>query len=82
MKSREIGENCIMRNLYPSPSIFKMIKSMRMRWAGHVARMGPKKNAYRMLVGKPEEKRPLHRARHSWTILKWISDSMGWHRLD
>jgi hypothetical protein len=39
-----------------------MIKSRRMRWAGHVARMGEKRNAYRILVGKPEGKRP----RHSW----------------
>jgi hypothetical protein len=42
-----------------------MIKSRRMRWAGYVARMGDK-NAYRMLVGKPEGKRPLGRARRRW----------------
>jgi hypothetical protein len=46
-------------NLYSSPSIIKMIKSRRMWWAGHVARMGEKSNAYRILVGKPEGKRPL-----------------------
>jgi hypothetical protein len=44
-----------------------MIKSRRMRWAGHVSRMGEKRNAYRILVGKPEGKRPLGRP-----ILKWI----------
>jgi hypothetical protein len=50
-----------------------MIKSRRMRWAGHVARMGEKRNAYRIVVGKPEGKRPLGRKRHrGWTILKWI----------
>jgi hypothetical protein len=40
-----------------------MIKTRRMRWAGHVARMGEKRNAYKILVGKPEEKRPLGRPR-------------------
>jgi hypothetical protein len=44
-------------NLYYSPSIIRIIKSRRMRWAGHVARMGKKMNVYRLLVGKPEEKR-------------------------
>jgi hypothetical protein len=43
--------------LYSSPSIIRMIKSSRMRWAGHVARMGEKRNAYRILVGKPEGRR-------------------------
>jgi hypothetical protein len=43
-----------------------MIKSRRMRWAGYVARMGDKRNAYRILVGKPEGKRPLRRPRRRW----------------
>jgi hypothetical protein len=43
-----------------------MIKSRRMRWAGHVARMGEKRNAYRILVGKPEGRRPLGRPRRRW----------------
>jgi hypothetical protein len=43
-----------------------MIKSRRMRWAGHVVRMGEKRNAYRILVGKPEGKRPLGRPRRKW----------------
>jgi hypothetical protein len=43
-----------------------MIKSRRMRWAGHVARMGAKKTAYRILVGKPEGERPLGRPRRRW----------------
>jgi hypothetical protein len=42
-------------NLYSSPSIIRVIKPRRMRWVGHVARMGEKRNAYRILVGKPEE---------------------------
>jgi hypothetical protein len=45
-----------LRDLYPSPSVIRIIKSRRMRWAGHVARMGEKRNAYRLLVGKPEGK--------------------------
>jgi hypothetical protein len=43
-----------LRNLYSSPSIIRIIKPRRMRWAGHVAGMGEKRNAYRLLVGKPE----------------------------
>jgi hypothetical protein len=43
-----------------------MIKSRRMRWAGHVERMGEKRIAYRILVGKPEGKRPLGRPKHGW----------------
>jgi hypothetical protein len=45
--------------LYSSPNIIRQIKSRRMRWAGHVARMGEKRKMYRVLVGKPEGKRPL-----------------------
>jgi hypothetical protein len=55
-----------LHNLYSSPSIIRMIKSRRMKWAGHVARMGEKRNAYRILVGKPEEKGPLIRPRRRW----------------
>jgi hypothetical protein len=53
-----------LRDLYSSPSINRIIKSRRMRWAGHVARMGEERNAYRLLVGKPEGKRPLGRPKH------------------
>jgi hypothetical protein len=55
-----------LHNLYTSPSIFRIIKSRRMRWAGHVARMGEKRNVYRLLVGKPEGKKPLERPRRRW----------------
>jgi hypothetical protein len=47
-------------------SIIRIIKSRRMRWAGHVARMGENRNAYRLLVGKTEGKRPLERPRRRW----------------
>jgi len=50
-------------DLYSSPNIVRVIKSRRMRWVGHVARMGEDRGMYRVLVGKPERKRPLGRAR-------------------
>jgi hypothetical protein len=53
-------------NFYSSPSIIRMMKSRRMRWAGHVGRMRDKRDAYRILVGKPEIKRPLGRPRPRW----------------
>jgi hypothetical protein len=53
-------------NLYSSPSIIRMIKSRRMKSTGHVARMGEKRNAYRILVGKPKGKRPLGRPKRMW----------------
>jgi hypothetical protein len=53
MKRQEVGENCIMRSFITC--IIRIIKSRRMRWAGHVARTGEKRNAYRILVGKPED---------------------------
>jgi hypothetical protein len=55
-----------LHNLYSSPSIIRIINSGRMRWAGHVARMGEKRNLYRLLVGKPEGKRPLGKPRRRW----------------
>jgi hypothetical protein len=54
-----------LHNLYSSPSIIRMIKSKRMIWAGHVARM-EERNTYRILVGKPIGKRPLGRPRRRW----------------
>jgi hypothetical protein len=52
-----------LRDLYSSPSVMRFIKSRRMRWAGHVARMRENRMEYRLLVGKPEGKRPLGRPR-------------------
>jgi hypothetical protein len=54
-----------LHDLYSSPSISRIIKSKKMRWAGHVARMG-ETNSYRLLLGKPVGKRPLGRPRHRW----------------
>jgi hypothetical protein len=66
-------------SLYSSPSIIRMIKSRRMRWAGHVTRMGEKRNAYRILVGKPEGKRPLGRLRRRWEdSIKMNLREIGW----
>jgi hypothetical protein len=55
-----------LHNLYSSPDIIRQIKSRRMRWVGHVARIGEVRNVYRVLVGKPEGKRPLGRPRRRW----------------
>jgi hypothetical protein len=66
-----------LRDLYSSPSIIRIIKSRRMRWAGHVAQMEEKRNAYRLLVGKPEGKRPLRRPRPRW-LGGWIILALLW----
>jgi len=55
-----------LNDLYSSPNIFQLIKPRRMRWAGHVARMGERRGVYRVLVGKHEGKRPLGRPRRRW----------------
>jgi len=55
-----------MNDLSSSPNIVRVIKSRRMRWAGHVARMGEGRSLYRVLVGKPERKSPLRRSRRRW----------------
>jgi hypothetical protein len=53
-----------LHSLYSSPNIVRVIKSRRMRWAGHVAHMGEGRGVYRVLVGRPEGERPLGRPRH------------------
>ena len=55
-----------LNDLYSSPNIVRVIKSRIMRWAGHVARMGEEKGEYRVLLGKPEGKRPLGKPRRRW----------------
>jgi len=58
--------NEALNDLYCSPNIVRVIKLRRMGWAGHVARMVEERGAYRVLVGKPEGKRPLGRPRRRW----------------
>ena len=58
--------NVQLNDLYCSPNILRVIKSRRMRWAVHVVSMGEERGAYRVLVGKPEGKRPLGRPRRRW----------------
>ena len=60
------SHNAELHTLYSSPNIIRSLKSRRLRWAGHVARMEQSRNAYRVLVGKPEGKRPLRRSRCRW----------------
>jgi len=55
-----------LNDLYTLPNIVRVIKSRRMRWAGHVARMGEGRGVYRVLVGKPEGKSPMGRPRRRW----------------
>jgi hypothetical protein len=55
-----------LNDLYSLPNIVWVVKLRRMRWAGHVAHMGEDRGVYRVLVGKPEGKRPLGRPRHRW----------------
>jgi hypothetical protein len=55
-----------LHNLYSSPSIIRIVKSRKMGWAGNVARVDANRNAYRILVGKPEGKRQLGRNRRRW----------------
>jgi hypothetical protein len=77
-----------LHNLYSSPNIISMMKSRKMRWAGLVARMGAKRNAYKILVGKPEGKRPAGRPRRRFVDSvkvhlrerRW--DGMDWIGLD
>jgi hypothetical protein len=72
-----------LNDLYSSPSIIRIIKSRRMRWAGHVARIGETRNAYRLLVGNPEEKRPLGTARHRWMDnIRMDLGEVGWGDVD
>jgi hypothetical protein len=65
--------------LYSSPDIVRQITSRRMRWAGHVARMGEGRNVYRVLEGKPEEKSPLERLGRRWEDgIKMDLREIGW----
>jgi hypothetical protein len=70
--------------LYSSPNIIRQSKSRRMRWAGHVVRMGEKRKVYKALVEKPEEKRPLGKPRHRWENgIRVELTEIGWgYRVD
>jgi hypothetical protein len=70
--------------LYFLPDIIRVIKSRRLRWVEHVAHMGERRGAYRVLVGKPEGRRPLGRSRHRWEdTIKIDLQAVGWgHGLD
>ena len=85
-----------LRDLYSLPNIVRVVKSRRMRWAGHLARMGEGRGVHRVLVRKPEGKRPLGRPRRRWednikmdlredggveTGLSWIRIGTGGGRL-
>jgi hypothetical protein len=72
-----------LRDFYSSPSIIRMMKSWRMRWAGHVARMGKKRYAYRLLVEKPERKRSHGRPRRRWVNNNKVDlGEIGWGDVD
>jgi hypothetical protein len=72
-----------LHDLYSSPSIIRMIMSRRMRWVGHVSRMGEKRNAYRLLVGKPEGRRLLGRPRRRWVDnIRMDLVEVGWGDVD
>jgi len=79
-----------LNDLYSSPNIVLVIKSRRMRWAGHVARMGGERGVYRVLVGKPEGDHWGDLGVDGWIILAWISrrwdvgiwSGLGWPRIE
>jgi hypothetical protein len=72
-----------LHNFYSSPSIIRMIKSRKMRWAEHVARMGARRNANRILVGKLERRSPLGRPRHRYVDNTKVDiREIGWGGMD
>jgi hypothetical protein len=73
----------ILKLLSVKQNIIRQIKSRRMRWAGHVARMGEERNVYRGLMGKPEGKRPLGRPRRRWEDgIRMALREIGWGSVD
>jgi hypothetical protein len=75
----KVTMNNTVLSVWLKPSIIRVIKSRRLRWAGHVACMGERRGAYRALVGKPEGRRPLGRPRHRWEDnIKVDLREVGW----
>jgi hypothetical protein len=78
--SSHLMHTCI---IVTTEKYIRIIKSRRMRWVGHVARMGEKRNAYRLLVGKPEGKRPPGRPRCRWVDnIRMDLGEVGWGDVD
>jgi hypothetical protein len=76
-------ESSLLHGLYSSPNIIRLIISIRMGWAGHVARMGETTGAYRILVGKLEGQRPLGRLKRRWEDnIKMELQEVGWGDMD
>ena len=71
-----------LNDLYSSPNILTVIKSRRMRWAGHVARMGEERGVYRVLVRKPEGRRPMGRTRRRWVDIRMDLQEVGFGYMD
>jgi len=70
-------------DLYSLPNIVRVIKSRKMKWAGHVARKGERRGVYRVLEGKPEGKRPLGRPRRTWDDnIKMDLQEVGWRSMN
>jgi len=67
-----------LNNLYSSPNIVRVVKSRRMSWTGHVARIGERRDMYGVLAGIPEEKRPLGRTKRSWEDLQEVGCGTSW----
>ena len=72
----------MLNDLYSLPNTLRVIKSRRMRWAGHVARMREDRGVHRVLVGKPEGKRPLGRPRRRWDYINMNLQEVGGGRGD
>jgi hypothetical protein len=68
--------------LYSSPNIIRQIKSRRLRWVGHVARMGEDRKVYKVLLGKPKGKRPLGKPRHRWDGIRLDLREIGWGSIE
>jgi hypothetical protein len=75
------NDNEKLNDLYSLPNIVRVVKSRRMRWAGHMTRMGEERGVHRVLVGKPDGKRPLGRPRRRWEDnIKMDVDEVGGDR--